>query len=338
MSVAVIGAGPAGIAAAVQLRRHGIEPIVYERGDPGGLLREAWLVENYPGFPRGIAGAELADLMAEQLRRTGVDLMSEEVTSLERAGQVLTDGPGRRGAETGTAAEAAGFVLTTPKGSRRFAAVIAASGTSPRCDHGIPIEESVRRRVLRGVRALRDVTHRRIAVVGGGDAAFDYAVGLAGRNAVTILVRSETSACIPLLAERVAACDIDIRHRTEVRSIEEGATDALRLVCDSGGSELELDCDYAVLAVGREPGLEFLGRELMRAVGREVGVEPRGGSPHTSDAVTPGTPRARDAMSGLDRGGGLFLAGDVVSGRCRQTAIAVGQGVMCAMKAAALLR
>jgi thioredoxin reductase len=54
--VAIIGAGPAGIAAAIQLKRFNIEPIVFEQDEIGGLLRNAHLVENYPGFPAGIAG------------------------------------------------------------------------------------------------------------------------------------------------------------------------------------------------------------------------------------------------------------------------------------------
>ncbi|MCK4538908.1 MAG: NAD(P)-binding domain-containing protein, partial [Candidatus Krumholzibacteria bacterium] len=55
----IIGAGPAGIAAAIYLKRAGVDFVLLESGEPGGLLRNAFLVENYPGFPGGIKGAEL---------------------------------------------------------------------------------------------------------------------------------------------------------------------------------------------------------------------------------------------------------------------------------------
>ncbi len=59
--VIIIGAGPAGLAAAIQLQRQGIPALILERGQIGGLLNNAYWVENYPGFPEGITGAELAD-------------------------------------------------------------------------------------------------------------------------------------------------------------------------------------------------------------------------------------------------------------------------------------
>ncbi|MFC1726893.1 FAD-dependent oxidoreductase, partial [candidate division KSB1 bacterium] len=54
--VIIIGAGPAGIAAAIQLRRYNIEPVVFEKNEIGGLLRNAGRIENYPGFPEGVTG------------------------------------------------------------------------------------------------------------------------------------------------------------------------------------------------------------------------------------------------------------------------------------------
>ena len=69
--VAIIGAGPAGLAAAIQLQRYGIDALLLEAEAVGGLLRNANLVENYPGFPQGIPGMELARLFAGQLERGG---------------------------------------------------------------------------------------------------------------------------------------------------------------------------------------------------------------------------------------------------------------------------
>jgi thioredoxin reductase (NADPH) len=72
LSVVVIGAGPAGAASAIYLKRAGYDPLLIHDGEPGGLLREANLVENYPGFPDGIVGSALAALIERQLKRLEV--------------------------------------------------------------------------------------------------------------------------------------------------------------------------------------------------------------------------------------------------------------------------
>ncbi|MCJ7489823.1 MAG: FAD-dependent monooxygenase, partial [Thermoplasmata archaeon] len=82
VSVVIVGAGPAGIAAGMFLKRAGVEPLLLEKREPGGLLREANLVENYPGFPGGISGRELASLMTHQMEKLGVRLEKRTVTKV----------------------------------------------------------------------------------------------------------------------------------------------------------------------------------------------------------------------------------------------------------------
>ena len=69
--VIIIGAGPAGLAAAMQLERQGVSALVFERSQVGGLLWNANLVENYPGFVDGITGPDLVDLFQKQATRLG---------------------------------------------------------------------------------------------------------------------------------------------------------------------------------------------------------------------------------------------------------------------------
>ena len=82
--VAVIGAGPAGFAAAIQLKRYGLETLVLERQRLGGLLHNANLVENYPGFPEGIPGSELVRLFEKHTDNLTININDEEVTDLFR--------------------------------------------------------------------------------------------------------------------------------------------------------------------------------------------------------------------------------------------------------------
>jgi len=87
--VVIIGAGPAGLAAAIQLQRQGIPALILERGQIGGLLNNAYWVENYPGFVEGITGADLADRIHQQAKRLGVIINREEVISVKYGGELF---------------------------------------------------------------------------------------------------------------------------------------------------------------------------------------------------------------------------------------------------------
>ncbi|MBU1708243.1 FAD-dependent oxidoreductase, partial [bacterium] len=110
-NVVVIGAGPAGIATAIQLRRHGIEPVLFEQNSVGGLLRNANLVENYPGFPEGIAGPALVALFQQQLENAGVVVHNEKVLELEFREEA--------------------FFINTEHRTAQFPIAVIASGTIP---------------------------------------------------------------------------------------------------------------------------------------------------------------------------------------------------------------
>src|SRR4030067_823709 len=76
--VIIIGAGPAGLATAIQLKRYGVTPLLFERAQAGGLLWNANLVENYPGFPSGISGPDLVGLFVRQAQHLSIDVTREE--------------------------------------------------------------------------------------------------------------------------------------------------------------------------------------------------------------------------------------------------------------------
>ncbi len=288
VEVAIVGAGPAGIAAALQLARSGIEPLLLERERIGGLLLNANLVENYPGFPEGIPGEELARLFAQQLERVGVEVCYEEVLRLDHDGNA--------------------FLLETTK--RRLTAEIAvlASGTKPKEFTDCAIPEEAKGRIFYEVYPLRGVRGERLAIVGAGDAAFDYALNLASRgNEVHLLNRSSQVRCLPLLWERARSIpQIHYHESTAIIGIS-SSDKALFLELASSGSGTRgrrwtLEVDRAIFAIGRVPRLDYLGEGL------------------------------RGRLAQLQEEGSLYLVGDLCRGRYRQVAIAVGDGLEAAMR------
>jgi thioredoxin reductase (NADPH) len=273
--VLVIGAGPAGVAAAIQLERYGIPFVLLEKERVGGLLWNANLVENYPGFPKGISGPKLAGLVKKQMDRIGVAVTLDTVLSLTRDGQV--------------------FQVTSKQAEYRPRFVVVASGTRPN-PLPLSVPTSAQARVFSEVYPLLGERKRRIAIVGAGDAAFDYALNLTkNRNSVTILNRGKHVQCLGLLWER-ALSEPEIRYTAEAQirkvALDEGSG-SLRLHLNGG---VRLTVDYLLFAVGRVPQVEFMSEILD---GNQVE--------------------------------GLYFVGDVKNGLYRQAAIAAGDGLRAAM-------
>jgi len=84
--IVIIGAGPAGVTAAIQLKRYGIPFTLLEKERVGGLLWNANLVENYPGFPAGVSGPKLVGLIMKQMERIGVEVKFDSVVELQYDG------------------------------------------------------------------------------------------------------------------------------------------------------------------------------------------------------------------------------------------------------------
>ena len=166
----IIGGGPAGLTAGIYLMRAGIRTVLLERQLTGGAALNTEHIENYPGFPEGISGAELMRRMADQARRLGLEIkeFSEAVGLAHKNGV---------------------FEATVDNESYRSLGVIAAMGTEP-AKLGIPGEETL---VGRGVSycATCDGMFFRgleVAVIGGGDSALSEALTLANIAAKVYLV------------------------------------------------------------------------------------------------------------------------------------------------------
>jgi len=236
----IIGAGPAGIAAAIQLQRYGLAPVILEKDSVGGLLRNANLVENYPGFPNGIPGPKLIALFEKQMQRIGVEVTFDEATKIDFDGGQ--------------------FSIVAKRSTYHASRIIVASGTKSK---PFPIEIPIQagERVFSEVWPLRNVRDKQIVIVGAGDVAFDYALNLADRgNIVTILNRGTETSCLPLLLERAKATPaISYRQRTILQRVEtDTSTGRLQLLTD----DCSLTTDYLLFAIGREPQTDFLSEHV----------------------------------------------------------------------------
>lgn len=283
--VAIIGAGPAGIEAAVQLRRSGIGFLLFEKSRVGGLLNEANRVENFPGVPGGVAGRLLASRLKRQLAAAGIRVEKARVTHLAYGDER--------------------FTLRTERNAFAADRVILACGTVPLAPAPPLDAENLRGRLFTGVLPLLRARGETIAIIGGGDAACDYALSLAGNNEVHILVRSERPRALPLLVERCRRLGVVLHEnfrlvRAEV--LEGNAGMVLHARNETGGDKGGIFCQRLLTAIGREPALGFLAQEL------------------------------RAALPELAAQKAVFLAGDAGNGGFRQAAIAAGDGLRAAME------
>ena len=277
------------MASAMYLHRAGFAPLLLERGERGGLLRNANLVENYPGFPGGIKGVDLVERFSKQLDALDIRVTKAEVKLVSKSGGV--------------------FRIKSDIGEFSSRAVIVASGTRPRKSLLRGSDGLLGSKVFNELvdMPLEKVAGKHVVVIGGGDAAFDYALNLQGRGCdVTIISRSEPK-CLSLLRARAEAGGIEVALRVvpkQVTVVPRGVS----LQCTRGKDRLKFSADYILLACGREPNDEMLSPALRRQVDKATAI------PETNVP-------------------GLYLAGDLVRGRHRQTGIAVGDGIRAAMLA-----
>ena len=280
--VIIIGAGPAGMAAAVQLKRYGISPMVFEGKRAGGLLWNANLVENYPGFPSGISGSVLVGKMIEQFKVHQLGIIEQKALNVDYY-------QGK-------------FVVETNKADYSSQVVVIATGTKPNQFPANFIPEEVKDRVVYEVADLDGVIGEQVMIVGAGDAAFDYALNLATENEVVIINKGRQIKALPLLQARVG-------DHARIRYMEN--TQVSRLQWENGGIAVQLEVP--------DGGFELRCGYLLGAIGRSAAA------PDFSEGL-------KLEMKRLQKEGILQIIGDVKNGIYRQTSIAVGDGVMAAMK------
>ncbi len=303
-ALAVIGAGPAGLTAAVYGIRAGLAVTVFEGNAPGGQMLLTHEIENYAGFAN-VSGMDLADAMTNQAMSLGAEIAFGAVSQVEQTEN--------------------GFCLHTPTERRTFDAVIVAAGTNQR-KLGVPGEAEFTGRGVSycAVCDGRFFKDKSVAVVGGGNTAVGDALYLSKIcKSVTLIHRRDAFRADHILVERLRECEnVHLLLNTRVEKIGgQMRVESLDLVStspDALSERSELPVDGVFVAVGNAPILPFLS-ELNTLQRDEAGY-----------IVT--DERCRTSIPGL------FAAGDVRKKPLRQIATAVADGAVAAVEAAEYLQ
>ena len=308
--VVIVGAGPAGLTAAVYAASEGLRTLVCERHAPGGQAGTSSRIENYPGFPDGIGGAELAAGAYRQARRLGAEfLVGVEIESANPESDQIID-----------------ITLTSGSQLRGRSGVIA-TGVAYRQLNAPGVEELVGQGVHYGSATDAAPTYAggHVIVVGGANSAGQAALHLATHaQHVTMLVRGESlaRAMSRYLVDRIEAHErITVRTSTHVRRAE-GGNWLERVVVAGADGEESLEAGGMFVLIGGEPltaGVE----DWLRC---DAGGYLMTGSELYAAADRSWWPLARDPLLLESSQPGLFVAGDVRHGSIKRVASAVGEG------------
>ncbi|MFI5386953.1 MAG: FAD-dependent oxidoreductase [Fimbriimonadales bacterium] len=306
----VVGAGPAGLAAAVYGASEGLRTLVLERTAPGGQAGRSMRIENYLGFPAGITGGELAERAVIQANKFGARLpVATDVISLtfENTYAVLhIDGVDQVTARCLLIATGADYRLLSAEGCEQFEG------------RGVYYAATaVEAQMCRG---------SDVVVVGGGNSAGQAAVFLAGQvRKVYLVLRGADLAknMSTYLVRRVEqTANIEVLHNTAVRRMSgDGHLGEVELVNNETGEVRELKTSAVFSFIGAVPRTDWLPVEIEKDAKEFVRTGPTlSQSPHWSARRQPFLLETSRA--------GVFAAGDVRSGSVKRVASAVGEGSM----------
>lgn len=298
--VLIIGGGPAGLTAGLYASRSRLKALLLEKGLWGGQIVNAEMVENYPGFPEGIAGQELGERMFQQATRYGLETASGQVVGVELGGKIKE--------------------VRTGEQTYQARAVVIAAGSEHR-HLGAPGEREL---LGKGISycAICDgplFKDLKVAVVGGGDEAVTDALYLTRfAEKVTLIHRRRELRASRILQERaLAEPKMDFLWDTVVGGVEgDDRVESLRLRRVDTGERSVLRLDGLFVAIGLVPNTGFLGGALkLDAAGQII----------TNELMETPIP-------------GVLAAGDIRHFSARQAVAAAGDGAAAALSAIRFLR
>ena len=294
LDLAVIGGGPCGLTAALYGARAGLHTAIFEGRYPGGQMASAYLIENFPGFPEGVLGGELAEKLEKQATRFGAEVRYQPVEGLALEPELAVLAGGER---------------------HPARAVIVATGAEPR-RLGVPGEVELTGRGVSYCATCDGALFRdqRVVVVGGGNSAIQEALFLS-KLASTVLVvhrRDQLRADLVLQERAFANRGIGFAWNSVVERIEgEPAVSSVRLRDTKNGATRRQETDGVFIYIGTTPSSGFLPAQVARD---ELGFV------IIDQCLATSVP-------------GLFAAGDVRAGSLRQVVCAAADGARAAVSA-----
>ena len=288
----IIGAGPAGLTSAIYSARSGLKTLVIEKGLPGGCINEASFIENYPGFPNGITGQQLAFNMAKQCENAGA-----EIHELEQIIEI-------------DASDSKKLVITD-RDTYICRAVIIATGTKFRT-LGMPSERTY---MGKGISycAMCDgplFKGKNVLVVGGGNCAAIDAIYLTGiASSVTLIHRKDSLRVEKTLRQDMVKKGVKILYNTEVESFKGDVLLKSVVLCDNKtGNLYNMDIDGVFIDIGRIPNSECI---------NETGITTKNGYIVVDQ-------KQRTTIEGI------YAVGDITHSPYKQIGKAVGDAIVAA--------
>ena len=304
--VIVIGGGPAGLTAGIYSTRAGLKTLLLEASVPGGQVSKTSLIENYPGFPKGVDGFTLIEKMVEQVKKFGVEMIIEEVEKIRKSDfQKILQNSGKSDFR----------LVKTSKQEYPTKAVIIATGSKFK-ELGVPGEIEM---IGKGVSycAVCDgplFRNRVVAVVGGGDSALTEAIYLSklAKKVYLIHRRDQFRAARSIQDKVLAKKNIGVLFNTIVKEIKgQLKIEKVTISNQTSNKDNELKLDGLFIYVGAIPNTEFL-KGLLNLDEEGYII--------TNENLETNVP-------------GIFAAGDVRKKTLRQISTAVGDGALAAIMA-----
>jgi len=293
LDVIIIGAGPAGLAAGIYTGRSRLRTIILEKGIAGGQILMSDFIENYPGFPEGIAPFELMESFRRQTERFGAEIVSSEVLEIKQGGD--------------------GWLVRTRKQEYVARSIIIATGSAYR-RLGIPGEAELTGHGVSFCATCDGAFFRDrvVAVVGGGSWALTEALFLTKfARIVKLIHRRDQFRAEKILQERVLENPrIEVVWDSVIEEIRgKGKLESLRLRNRRNQTQSELNVEGLFVSIGMDPLSEFVRGLVELNEWNQIKVG--------------------KAMETSRRG--IFAAGDVTDACPQQVATAVGSGVSAAI-------
>lgn len=237
--VIIIGGGPAGVACAVAIKHLGIEPLIIEKHKIGGLVRNANLVENYSLLEKNITGKMLAKKLEQKIKSRNIKVIYDEVKNIKTGKEI---------------------VVKTSRKTYKTEYLVIATGTKASILPNIKIDKKISKKVFYEIADMPKQNKKTIAIIGAGDAGFDYALNLSLNNQILILNKDSKSKCNTTLLNRVEK-NQNIVHIKNVK-IKNISSQNKKIKIDTNKKPLIVDT--IVIAIGRKPNLDFVKKNVLK--------------------------------------------------------------------------